>query len=385
VRRPADRVILFGTLGLVALGVLMIYSSTSVVATHGDPYHFLRRHLLALAVGLVAMAAGYGLRPQHWGRLSPFLLALALLLLLLVFVQDVGQQSHGANRWLRLGPMRFQPAELVKLAMVLFCAWFLSRPYIQPRGLAAFLMPVGLMGGFQVLLLKQPDFGGAVTLGLITMALLFVAGVRMRYLLALLVLAAPALLALLKEPYRLRRLTGFLDPWADPQGAGFQLVQSFIALGRGGLFGVGIGGSRQKLSYLPEVHTDFIFSVVGEELGFFAALAVVLTFAVLFVRAVLLAHRHQQERFLYLLGHGLGFMLAFQALINFMVVTGLAPTKGLPLPFLSHGGSALLVNLLAVGLLLRLSTYQAEPRRQDRWAEALRRKRAKRAIYGGLP
>jgi cell division protein FtsW len=266
--------------------------------------------------------------------------------------------------------------------MVVFLARQLSTNGFATDRFRSVAMPVAVMAVFQVIYLKQPDFGSTVILGVLTLGMLYMGGVRLRYLAAVMALCAPVIVQLVREPYRLTRIVAFLDPWKDPTGSGFQLVQSFIAFGRGGLTGVGLGQSRQKLDFLPEVHTDFIFSLVGEELGFAVAVLVVMLFAVVFWRGVRIAER-AEDPFSRHLAYGLSMMIALQALVNFCVVTGLLPTKGLPLPFLSYGGSSLFINLAAVGILLNLSrpVRLPEPTKDD-LTELLRKKKARRAVYG---
>ena len=302
----------------------------------------------------------------------------------------MGVSAGGARRWLRLWPSTFQPSELVKLAMVIFMAGFIAMKSFDKQRLLYFAVPVVVMAAFQVVFLKQPDFGAAISLGALTLGMLFISGMRMRYLLMLGLLVVPVLLKLVMEPYRLKRIIAFLDPWQHARDSGFQLVQSFIALGSGGLSGVGLGESRQKLDFLPEVHTDFIFSLIGEELGFVVAATVILLFVLIFARGVTIASR-TDDPFCYYLSFGLSIMIAMQALVNFMVVVGLLPTKGLPLPFISYGGSALLVNAAAVGMLLNVSRLAPGPKDkavggQDATEslinERMRRKRARRAVYG---
>jgi cell division protein FtsW len=237
---------------------------------------------------------------------------------------------------------------------VIFLARYLSLPDYRTDSFPSFIKPVLVMLVFQAAILKQPDFGAAMSLAVLTFAMLFLSGTRLRYLASLSVFAIPVVVMLAMEPYRLRRITSFLNPWDDAQKSGFQLIQSFIALGSGGLTGVGLGSSIQKLSYLPESHTDFIFSIIGEEFGFIGVVAVIALFLVLFMRGIEIANR-KKDRFVHYLAIGLSMMISLQALINFAVATGLVPTKGLPLPFISYGGSSLLVNMCAIGMLLNIS------------------------------
>jgi cell division protein FtsW len=381
-----DRWLLTGTLLLAGLGALMIYSSTSVVTPqlaeqNVTQFYYFKKHLFTMGLGVAVMFAAFRVRPSLLKKLSIGLLAFSFLLLILVFVPGVGITAGGAKRWIRLWPSTFQPSELVKLAMVIFLARFVSMPEFRGDRFIYFIIPVIIMAVFQGIFLRQPDFGAAMSLGVLTLGMLFLAGVRLRYILYLSALCVPVVAKLLLEPYRFRRLTAFLDPWRDARGSGFQLVQSFIALGSGGLTGVGLGKSHQKLAFLPEVHTDFIFSMVGEELGFVFAALVVGLFAFLFVRGIRIAGR-TKDGFVYYLSYGLSMMVAFQALVNFGVVTGLLPTKGLPLPFMSYGGSSLLVNMAAVGILLGVSQPRQRRERKDSLVEVLRKKKARRAVYG---
>ncbi len=387
-----DRLLLAVALLLVSFGTLMIYSTTSVVSPAKglweeglSPFYYFRKHLFTVMLGLMMLVAAMRIRLSGLGRLSIPLLIASLVLLLLVFVPGIGVTAGKARRWIRLWPSTFQPSEFVKLSMVVFLAWYMSRPGFRPERFTHFALPIGVMLLFQGIFLLQPDFGATMILGFLTVGMLFVSGVRLRYLLSLLLLSAPVVIKLLSAPYRLRRITAFMDPWQDPKGSGFQLIQSFIALGSGGLTGVGLGNSKQKLSFLPEVHTDFIFSIVGEEMGFVAAFIVVFLFAALFIKGLLIAQKNGGEPFVFYLAFGLSLMLALQALVNFFVVTGLAPTKGLPLPFISYGGSALLMNMAAVGILLNISkggNARSATARKDGLGEILRRKKLKRKIYG---
>ncbi len=381
-----DRWLLIITLLLTGFGMLMIYSSTSVVTPtlakrNITEFYYFKKHLFTVAVGLIVMFAASKVSPALLRKLAIPLLLVSFVLLILVFVPGIGVSAGGAKRWIRLWPSTFQPSELVKLAMVIFLARFMSMPEYRADRFFYFFMPVAIMGIFQVVFLGQPDFGAAMSLGVLTIGMLFLSGVRLRYIASLLLFCIPIVIKLLQEPYRLKRITSFLDPWKDAKGSGFQLVQSFIALGSGGLTGVGLGKSRQKLDFLPEVHTDFIFSMIGEELGFIVATIVVVLFAVIFLRGVSIANRAKSD-FVYYLSYGLSMMLAFQALVNFSVVTGLLPTKGLPLPFISYGGSSLFVNMIAVGILINVSRPEQEQKTKDDLTEIIKRKKAKRAVYG---
>ena len=381
-----DRWLLLITFFLLGLGALMIYSSTAVVSPSMSKkdmtqFFYFKRHLFTMLLGFAAMFAAYRLRPEILKKTALPLLIFSFLLLVLVFVPGMGISAGGAKRWLKLWPSTFQPSELVKLSMVIFLAKYMSAYHYRTDSIASFIKPIAVMAVFQAIFLKQPDFGAAISLGVITLAMLFFSGMKLRYLLSMSVFALPVAVKLIREPYRWKRVTSFLNPWDDPQGSGFQLIQSFIALGSGGLKGVGLGESKQKLLFLPETHTDFIFSLVGEELGLIGAGVIIFLFVMLFVRGIAATNK-AKDSFIYYLSFGLSIMIALQALINFSVVTGMIPTKGLPLPFISYGGSALLVNMAAVGILLNLSKGEDSIRVVDRTKELIMRKKALRAVYG---
>ena len=371
---------------LVVFGMVMIYSSTSVVTPllakkNITPFFYFRRHLFTVLMGALFMYAAFRTSPETLRKASIYLLVFSFILLVLVFVPKIGISAGGARRWLRLWPSTFQPSELVKLSMVIFLARFMSMPEFRTDSLYCFIIPVAVMGVFQVVFLKQPDFGSTMSLFLLTISMLVLSGTMLRYIMLLSVLLVPVSVKLLMEPYRLKRILAFLDPWKDPQGAGFQLVQSFIALGSGGLAGIGLGESRQKLSFLPESHTDFIFSLVGEELGFIGVFFLVSLFFALFLRGISIANR-TKDLFGYYLASGLSMMIALQALINFSVTAGLVPTKGLPLPFVSYGGSSLLVNMTAIGIILRLSRGEDVREVVDKTEDLIKRKKAFMSVYG---
>lgn len=367
-KQQYDRWILLIVFLLILVGLMAVYSSTSVISPDMvekyrkkgvaiSQFGFLRKQLFTVLLGIIAMFIAYKVPLKYLKKLSIPLLAISLVCLLMVFTK-FGVTAGGARRWIRIWPSTFQPSELVKLCMVIFLSWYMSLSSYKKDRFLSFMIPVGVMGIFQVVFLKQPDFGAFMSLGLITMALLFLSGIRLRYILSLGVVAIPVIVKLITEPYRWKRVAAFLDPWKDAQGSGFQLVQSFIALGSGGISGVGLGEGKQKLSFLPEVHTDFIFSLIGEELGFIGVVFVVFLFFILFLKGIAIARR-TSDAFSYYLAFGISMMIAIQAVINFAVVTGMVPTKGLPLPFISYGGSSLLVSMTAIGLLLNVSKTQS--------------------------
>jgi len=364
-RGSIDKTLIITVIVLVIIGLIAVYSSTSVLASVKAKYAdrggmiYLQKQLFTLIIGSLLMVVFMFLSTEKLKKLVFPMLIISFIMLLLVF-SPLGVSAGGARRWLRLWPSVFQPSELVKLAMVFFLAWYMSRSDYDKESFRQFIIPIGLLGIFQVIFLKQPDFGAAMTLGIITLSMLFIGGVSLRFLGIISLVAIPVIIYLAKEPYRWKRIVSFLDPWSDPQGSGFQLVQSLIALGSGGLIGQGLGEGKQKLAFLPEIHTDFIFAHIGEEMGFIGVSVVVILFFLICMRGLSIA-RKQSELFYYFLASGITIMISIQALINFAVVTGLAPTKGLPLPFISYGGSSLVVNLIAVGILLNLSRLTHNP------------------------
>ncbi len=380
-----DKWIFIVTVLLLGLGTLMIYSSTSVITQilakkKITEFYYFKRHIITILIGFVILfLAYYKVKLPHLKKIAVPLLVFSLVLLALVFVPGIGFRAGGATRWIRLGMITFQPSELVKLSMVIFLATYMSKPDFRTDSFKCFIIPICTMVAFQAVFLKQPDFGAAMSLAFLTFAMLFLSEIRLRYLASLAVLAVPVVVALAMKPYRWKRITCFLDPWKEPEGCGYQLIQSFIAFGSGGFTGVGIGSSKQKLAFLPESHTDFIFSIIGEEFGFFGILIVVALFAILFVRGISIANK-VKDRFVYYLAIGLSLMISLQALINFAVVTGMIPTKGLPLPFISYGGSCLLINMAAIGLLLNISRGEEPVPTVDN-REVLARRKAKRNVY----
>lgn len=370
-----DKGILFAALLLVGVGVLMVYSATAVIAikNRGGDFAFLIRHMQSVIIGLMAMTVLMFMDYRVFSGWSLAILAVSFVLLLLVFVPVVGVSANGARRWIQLWPSTFQPSELAKLALVVFMADYMSRPLRTHREnkvntvhalkckmenpITGFAIPVAIIGVFQVVIILQPDFGAFMSIAVIGLVLLFVGGARLRYFLILAPFGTWVVYKLVQAPYRMRRITSFMDPWQDQQGSGYQLIQSLVSFGNGGLTGVGLGEGRQKLFFLPEPHTDFIFSTIGEELGFAGVMLVVVLFLTILLRGLRLASS-VEDSFGRYLALGLTFMIVLQALLNFAVTTGLLPTKGLPLPYVSYGGSSLLVSLAATGMLLSISRGQ---------------------------
>lgn len=361
-----DWLILGPAIALAILGLVMVASSSVAIAERNElpVYFYAAKHLvsLGLGVGLAWLVARIPL--DNLERASPLLLLFCVALLLMVFVPGLGQRVNGAARWLDLGFMNFQVVEAVKIFFILYLAGHIVRHQERlSSGFRGLLMPCLTAGALAGLLLGQPDFGGAVLVLTVAVSLLWIGGVRVRDLFSLGLLALPIIVWLaLTETYRLRRLRSFLDPWADPFDGGFQLTQALIAIGRGDLFGVGLGGSVQKLFYLPEAHTDFILAVLAEELGFVGVIAVMGLFAVLVCRGLGVAMRAMESGRLFsgLVCYGLALMIGLQAIISMGVNLGVLPTKGLTLPLISSGGSSVIMTAIAIGLMLRVSAEQLQ-------------------------
>lgn len=344
---------------LIALGVVMVFSASSVYALRelGSSSYFLKRHLFYLAAGLVAMTLSMLIDYRLLAKYAKPIMIGSIFSLLLVLV--AGREVYGAKRWFQFLGFSFQPSELTKVAMIIYVADFLARKKEKIQNFFSGFLPVMMaLGVVCLLILKQPDLGTTALISSVVFIMIFVAGARMWHMGLVGLVSLPALFYLIaKTPYRLRRIQAFLDPWKDQQGAGFQLVQSQIALGSGGLLGVGLGKSVQKLYYLPAAHTDFILSIIGEELGLVGTLSVIMLFVLLIWQGARIAKRCE-DPFGYFLALGIVAMISLQSIINIGVSIGAFPTKGLPLPFVSYGGSALVVQMICIGLLLNISRVQ---------------------------
>ncbi len=336
----------------------MIYSSTSIFALerYQDSFFFLKRHaaflLLGILLAFLAMSFDYR---KLTGISKPFL-AVSLFLLVLVLIPGIGTEVSGAQRWFKFKFMSFQPSELANLALIIYTADFISRKenYIKTF-FKGFLPPMAVLGFTAILILMQPDLGTTVSIGVVIVIMLFVSGVRWSYLISLFLVSLPALYILIfAVPYRRARIMAFLNPWLDPKGSGFQIIQSQIALGSGGIFGIGLGYSKQKLFYLPAAHTDYIFSIIGEEMGLLGTVGLIILF-MLFIQQGLKIIRNAPDKFGYFLSLGLVLMFCLNTVINIGVSCGLLPTKGLPLPFISYGGSSLMFDMVSVGILLNIA------------------------------
>ncbi|MBI5514123.1 MAG: putative lipid II flippase FtsW [Deltaproteobacteria bacterium] len=352
-----DLTLLVTTLLLVIFGVVMVYSASAVFAGHryGNPQYFLFRQVLYAVIGLVGLGFFARMDYQLLRRLTYPMLAVTVGLLVAV-VAGFGHGAGGATRWLRLGPLRLQPAELAKVTLVLWLAHSLSKKGHKIRTFGIGFMPHAVMAlAIMALCLRQPDFGSAVVVGLLTFTMLFVAGARTGYILGALGLILPVAVSLVRgAEYRMRRWMAFQNPWEHRHGIAYQLVESLISFGAGGTTGVGLGDSRQKLFFLPEAHTDFIGAIVGEELGFLGVCALLGAYCVVAWRGVRIALRAADDYGTYV-AFGITTLLSLQVLINLGVAMGKLPTKGLTLPFVSFGGSSLAVDLVAVGILLSIS------------------------------
>ena len=358
-----DTVLTWIVIALLSLGLVMVYSSSiataeAAKATGFRQSYYLMRHSLYIFLGLLAGVMVFQIPSKVWQDSAPFLFIAGVVLLMLVFVPGIGREVNGGRRWLSLFVFNLQPSELMKLIVVLYAADYTVRKGIVKRSFSkAFLPMFMVMLVVGVLLLLEPDMGAFVVICAIAMSTLWLGGYRLKVFAALL-LALPATFAalIIFSPYRMQRVTSFMDPWADPYGTGYQLSHALIAFGRGELFGVGLGASVEKLFYLPEAHTDFLLAVIAEELGFIGVTAVILLFAWLIIRAFAIGRQAAMldRLFAALVAQGIAAWLGIQAMINIGVNMGVLPTKGLTLPLMSYGGSGILVNCIAIAMLLRI-------------------------------
>lgn len=355
-----DHVLLYVTAGILLLGLVMMTSASISIADrqNHEPLYFLERQAIGVALGLVAALIGMSIPTSLWERLALPLLFLAFLLLIIVLIPGLGHEVNGSRRWLRAGVLNFQASEIARVLLLTYLASYVVRRQAEVKeGLKGFLKPLGVMLGAAALLLLEPDFGAATVLIATGLGVLFVAGVKLRYFIGLVTLVFGGLATLaVTSPYRLKRLISFLDPWADPFNTGFQLVQSLIAIGRGEMFGVGLGASVQKMFYLPEAHTDFVFAVLAEELGLAGVVVTLALFLILVWRAFHISRLAADAglAFQAYCAAGFGIWLGLQTAINIGVNMGILPTKGLTLPLMSYGGSSILVTLGWLGVLMRI-------------------------------
>lgn len=366
-QRPAmaeyDRSLAWAAFLLVATGLVMVYSASIAIAegsrfTGNNSAYFLIRQSIFLALALFAATLTFMVPVRVWQTSAPWFFLAGMVLLVLVLIPGIGREVKGARRWLNLIVFNFQPSELMKLAAVLYAADYTVRKHAVMKSFKKGLLPMlGVMLGVSWLLLREPDFGALVVVAVTTFGILFLGGMNGRHFVALVGMLAVGFAALvLSSPYRMQRIFGFMDPWADAYGKGYQLSHALIAFGRGEWFGVGLGASVEKLHYLPEAHTDFLLAVIAEELGFVGVFAVMGLFVWLVFRAFAIGRQAalQERHFAALSAQGIGIWIGFQTLINMGVNVGLLPTKGLTLPLMSFGGSGLVVNCVALAILLRI-------------------------------
>ncbi len=359
------------TLVFIGFGLLMVFDTSALFSLqqYGTPYHFLFRQTLYAGAGLVIMAALARTDYGTFRKAALFMLLACTILSAMVFIPGIGRTVRGARRWIALGPLSVQPSEFAKLVVVYYLAAVLSSPIKREKATAFwwYAKHIGLVGIVVVIVLLQRDLGTTVIIAMITFIMFFLGGIKMRYLLASGLCVLPLFIyALVVYKYRLTRVFIFLDPWKDPYGAGFQLIQSLISFGKGGVLGQGFANGKQQLFYLPDAHTDFILSVIGEELGLLGVVAVLLLFFLLLIVGVRIAVR-AQDRFGFLLASGITFLITLQVVLNVAVVMGMLPTKGMVLPFLSYGGSALITNIAGMGILLSIAKWcvVSVPRTQE--------------------
>ncbi|HEY2337356.1 MAG TPA: putative lipid II flippase FtsW [Burkholderiales bacterium] len=358
-----DRGLAWAALLLAAIGLVMVYSASIATAesaryTGHNPAWYLARHGVVLGVAFIAALTVFLVPAKWWQRAAPWLFLFGVAMLVVVLIPGFGREVNGARRWLDLPAFSLQPSEVVKLAAVLYAADYTARKHAVLKSFRKGLLPMlGVMLLVSWLLLREPDFGALVVIAVTTFGILFLGGMNGRHFAALIgMLAAGFALLVVLSPYRMQRIFGFMDPWADPLGKGYQLSHALIAFGRGEWLGVGLGASVEKLHYLPEAHTDFLLAVIAEELGFVGVAAVIALFVWIVARAFAIGRQASlnERHFATLTAQGIGIWLGFQALINMGVNMGLLPTKGLTLPLMSYGGSGLLVNFVALAILLRI-------------------------------
>ena len=355
-----DSTLLVTIMVFLLISVVMVYSSSSVVAltNYNDAAYFMKRQVLWIIIGLPLMVIAMHTDHRMFSdkRAALGLVIVSLLLLAATFVPVIGREVNGARRWLSLGALTFQPSELAKFTVVVYLSYFIAKKGERIRDFAQGLVPIFVVTGMFIgMVVFQPDFGTAMMLAGVTYLMLFVGGARIVHLSSVLLVFLPvAYFAVVETAYRARRIFAFLDPWSDPKGAGYQIIQSFLAFGSGGIFGRGLGEGRQKLLFLPERHSDFIYAVIGEEVGIIGALVVLVLFCIILWRGIVISLT-VKERFSSLLAVGITVLISLQAFINMAVVTGILPTKGTVLPLVSFGGSSLVVTLVALGVLLNIS------------------------------
>lgn len=357
---PYDKWLIVTILMIAGLGLLMVASASIVVSDQQlhQPFYFFYKQLIYFVLGIVLGSIVVQLEISFWEKIGGYFILFTLFLLAAVLLPGIGHSVNGSMRWIGLGIIGVQVSELAKFAVVIYMAGYLIRCNLEIKeNLSGFIKPMALLGVILILLLKEPDFGASVVIMATALGMMFIAGMRLRnFLLIFLICLIGLSFIAISAPYRLVRLTSFMNPWADPFNSGYQLTQSLIAFGRGGWFGVGLGNSIQKLFYLPEAHTDFLLAVIAEELGLLGLLVVVALFTFLVIKILLIARRAQKlgQHFAGFLAYGFGLWIAIQFTVSMGVNCGLLPTKGLTLPLMSYGGSSLLVNCITIAVLFRI-------------------------------
>ncbi|MEW6137619.1 MAG: putative lipid II flippase FtsW [Thermodesulfobacteriota bacterium] len=365
IRLGPDPFLLAITVLIVAVGIVMVTSASYIIAfgKFGDGFYYAKKQGLAIVIGLVAMYLCSMVNPLIWKRAANYLMLLGLLLLLLVFVPGIGAEMGGSHRWIRL-PFGFflQPSEVIKYCLIFFFAKSLAKKGEGIKDFAVGFLPYVLIIGLVVfLILLEPDFGTAVIVTAVGFLMMFVAGVRLQHLVGCAVLCLPFFIYVaLDARYRLERLRGFMDPWGDPLNSGFHIIQSLVAFGCGGLSGAGVGKGMQKLGFLPQPHTDFIFAVIGEEIGFIGVFILILLFYLVICRGLVVSIK-STDPFLRFVAFGVTVLIGLQAILNMAVAMGLLPTKGLPLPLISLGGTSLVMNLAGLGILMAIARSTLSP------------------------
>jgi len=351
-KRMIDYPLLYIALLLSLIGVVMIFSASYYYAYYqfNDSYYFLKKQLIGLLLGIIVMYITSQLDYRIFKKLSILLYVIGAISLILVLIPGIGKLVNNARRWIDIGPVQFQPSELAKYALVILLA-----SYLDESKFKIFVISILLSGVYFALIYKEPNMSTSILILGITMLMLFAGGLNIIYFVTIGVLSLPVLYYLtIKEKYRVERIQALFNPWADPTDKGYQIIQSLYAIGSGGLFGMGLGQSRQKLLYIPEPHTDFIFSILSEELGFVGAVFVIVLFILFIWRGIVIA-LHARDRFGTLLAFGVTSIIATQAILNIAVVTASVPATGVPLPFITYGGSSILFHMFGVGVLLSIS------------------------------
>jgi len=355
-----DKYFIFSVIALLIIGLIMITSASVSISErqYHQPFHYFYNQSMHIVLGILLLLIILRIKTKLWHNLSKLMLICGIFLLLAVLIPGIGHQVNGSMRWLGVGPIKLQVSEFIKLAFVIYLATYLSKRNHEIRANAAeFLKPIIILGVISALLLKEPNFGTAVVITITTISMLYLSGVRLWQFAVLLIIATISIgILAFSSHYRMLRLIAFLNPWAHQFNSGYQLTQSLIAFGRGGIFGVGLGDSIQKLFYLPEAHTDFLFAVLAEELGLIGTLTVIGLYTLMFVRILMIGRRAQLAKmhFAGYTAYGFAIWMGTQAMINIGVNSGLLPTKGLTLPLMSYGGSSLLITFVVIAILLRI-------------------------------